>query len=261
MIALIAAKGNAVEINTHHYHHLHLPAESYGKILPLIPSIALASQVLDRVTPAVLEWYRADIYREAQAIIVDCLAGVLAGIKNKKAWPKMHDRNSLVTLCETAAVTLERGIVPRAIPGDRETAEWWRHESREMARGVRGMKRSILAPKADTREFLERRLTTMLLAAAAGNWDCFVGDQTPHLRESVAVRSLRAFRTVVAGSSPLLVTYALARTHKVEGSFLTSLFLFTGTLAAISILVQIDPRLATRLSDTSTVLGGLGRGK
>jgi hypothetical protein len=88
-------------------------------------------------------------------------------------WLNSEDRKLLVAYLEDAARCLE--VIPKIIAGGDHYSRMWNEQAYLLrASGIRDLKKWVLLPKAETRDYLDQELRRILLLAAVGDWDGLV---------------------------------------------------------------------------------------
>jgi hypothetical protein len=152
----------------------------------------------------------------------------------------------LLALAEDAALCLE--TIPKRISAlDRFSSKWNQQAYRRRASGIRDLKKWVLLPKPETRDYLERELLRVLLLAAIGDWD---GLPQADLPQDAPVpfwrRTLMLIRSIVIGAIPLVLVTVFG--NKLPEDFRKYLVGFASIWAVVHLLAGIDPRFGEKLS-------------
>lgn len=136
--------------------------------------------------------------RHPAEVVVDELVMLLVSLEKKRP-PNLstfETKRVIVGHLERIASSVE--LVPRALPtGDSSTDAWLKQRMREIAFGVRSLKRWVLTPKVGTDAILRIRLADMLRLSVLGQWDAMpfavpdsispTRSRLARLRESLAI--------------------------------------------------------------------------
>jgi len=143
--------------------------------------------------------------REPEADIIDSLIFAVAFAKEKPGQRSENEiKDSLLNHIEIIAQTIENDLSQRFSSYDIETNAWFYTSTREIATGIRFLKRCVLFPKEESREWIEVKLETMLVNVIDGNWDLFERMEPPSL-PSWSSRAFEILRRLTAAIIPLLI--------------------------------------------------------
>ena len=143
--------------------------------------------------------------REPEADIIDSLIFAVALAKEKPGQRSENEiKDHLLHQIEMIAKTIENGLSQRLSSYDIETNAWFYTSTREIATGIRFLKRYLLFPKEESREWIKVKLENMLVNAVDGNWDIFERMEPP-LLPSWSSRAFEILRRLTAAIIPLIV--------------------------------------------------------
>jgi hypothetical protein len=174
-------------------------------------------------------------------------------------WDSPENRQALLGWLETGAACLEKFLPARLRGADPVTDAWMRERYKEMATGLRSLKKWVLLPRADTRAYFEARVLQTLREAARGDWDGLYREapetlSRPQRLQILAGSIARAGRVLLAGSLPLLILTGLQRSgFALPPAIAASLTLGGIAWAAVTVLAWIDPDFKVKLDFLSTV--------
>lgn len=87
------------------------------------------------------------------AVLVEELLNILHQTERQgRRWADLENRQSLLASLEAAATAVERDLPVVFRSRDAVTEHWWTDRTAKMAAAIRGLKRWVLSPMADTRE-------------------------------------------------------------------------------------------------------------
>jgi hypothetical protein len=208
-------------------------------------------------------WFEDD---HADIVVTDGLLTSLALLEGRRDdyW-SLDRRQDVATQLERIAACIER-VFPRRFEGRPSADPWVGQTAREMAFGIRKLKRWVAAPLDDTGTRLVARLRENLLHAASGAWGLLErSPEEPAPRpSSVTTRPPRELiaqgvRMIVVAIMPLLGVWA-ASAYGLGEPLRTQLMVSAGAWALLTILLYIDPNSTRELTTLWKALPG-GKGK
>jgi hypothetical protein len=165
--------------------------------------------------------------------------------------PSFEDRRISMTRLEEAANSVEYGLPRLLHTSDRATQAWLTDEVREIATGLRRLKRLIVLSDKESLQQLIGKVSTSLLYAARGEWTKLDHvEEEPITTPQRRARILSIIRRVVIGALPLSILVAIQQSSmKIEGDLADYLKAVTILWAAVSYLNLLDPQ-STEKADT-----------
>jgi hypothetical protein len=205
-------------------------------------------------------WFEDD---HADVVVTDGLLSclVLLDGQSPRLW-SLPVRQQIAAQLERVAACIER-VFPRRFEGRASADPWVAQTAREMALGLRKLKRWVATPLEDTIGRLVGRLREDLLHAAAGAWghlerspdEAVVPATARPVREMLA----HAIRTIVIAALPLAGVWA-ARAYGLGEPLRTQLAVSASAWAVLTLLLYLDPNSAKQLATLRDALPG-GKGK
>jgi hypothetical protein len=175
--------------------------------------------------------------------------------------PDPSTKKMWVDELEKAARCLERDIARKLSTGDAATDRWVEAGCIGMATAVRDLKRSVIAPDAETWKSLPNVLAETAVNVGSGTWRKVPSkERDPIARQSLPRRLLGVLRTVVVAALPGLLLWILAQTpFALENNAAQWATIAALAWALVSLLIRVDPLLRDKLDTIDRVLS-LARG-
>jgi|GEM_PF-4029818 len=185
-----------------------------------------------------------------RARVVNHLAWALVAVKQPAYWRSARGRRHVAEAIEQAARSLERHLNREFTNLDFETDAWRREHVAEISSCVRHLKRWVVTPSPDAQHRLGDILEKITAEAVHGNWEALkVVTLEKVAAERLRTRLAALARQLAAGCLPLALVATLVALDLISGAAAVSLLAFSGTLAAISLLVAVDPQLMSRMGE------------
>jgi len=206
-------------------------------------------------------WFEED---HADAVIVDGLLTCLVRLDgpDRGLW-SLDGRQELAAQLERIAACIER-VLPRRFEGRAGADPWVAQSARELAFGMRKLKRWVATPLTDTAERLVTRLRTDLVHAAAGAWGHLERCAEEPASPITAVPRVRQLvtdgaRTLVIAALPLIGVW-FAGPYGLGEPLRTQLLVSAAAWAVLTILLYLDPNSSRQLAALREAIP-FGKGK
>jgi hypothetical protein len=206
-------------------------------------------------------WFEED---HPDVVVVDGLLTSLAIVDaDRDGFWLLDTRQRLADEFERMAACVER-VFPRRFEGRAAPDPWAAQTARELALGLRKLKRWVATPLRDTAEHLVAGLRADLVHAAAGAWGHLERgvDEVPAppgAAPSLRERALGGVRTIVVAGLPLAAV-AAAGPYGLAEPLRTQLTVSAAAWAVLTILLYLDPSSSRQLAALRDALPH-GKGK
>jgi hypothetical protein len=216
----------------------------FSVYLTALWTVALLSSALDAQFSSQLRQRNPHVY------LMRALFNALCIIVSKKdvvlGWLNSEDRKLLVAYLEDAARCLE--VIPKIIAGGDHYSRMWNEQAYLLrASGIRDLKKWVLLPKAETRDYLDQELRRILQLAAVGDWD---GLPQADLKDTSGPwwrRALTLIRSIIIAALPPVAVIVFGA-NLPQGEFKTYVTAVAWIWALINLLAILDPRFGEKLS-------------
>jgi len=217
-----------------------------------------------------LEARRRSTLPEA-SVIVGLLDLMTMAARQAGRQPDTEIRSVLMTRIENLADAAERGLPRRLRTGDHASDVWLLSTTKGIAEAFRTLKKLVALPVApqtsaptrtwpDARrgswEQLQETLSSAFVIALRGDWAGLPQAESPRItRPQRLLQIVRFFRTIFTALVPALVLWVIDRYHLVQISTEVHTWIFLGVLlwAVVSLLILVDPNVATKLTAMKSI--------
>ena len=155
---------------------------------------------------------------------------------NSEKWADTTFKRKLLERIEIAASIVQVNLPRTLRSGDKVTDTWFQQRTERMAFAIRDLKKWVLLPRADTREYFMRQIALLLIPVVRGDWfnlpQAEIEDLPPHPSRLSGVYSAM---TTFLKASPALIWLAFQQSR----SALQGPLVDTITLLAFSLLLLI----------------------
>jgi hypothetical protein len=211
----------------------------------VVTQLLLTLSLLKRIRLYVRSTFYPDL-----AIVAE-LQMILIEIEEKiHSWADFGAKRRLMQHLEDVAFCLERGFPRRLRSGDPRTDLWLGQQAKEAATALRDLKRSIISPRADSRDRFITWISMHLKHALRGEWESFerIAPQ-PLSKPQQLARIFSALRRVAVGLLPLASLFAVEKFLGPISEPLSS-YLRVGSILwlAVTYIDLLDPGFPYKLS-------------
>ena len=219
-----------------------------GVLVTVILFFVMASLVFS--TSIIMNNRKRNLYPDA--LFIHILMLILLNLQwGDKYWNELKFKKSIISYLEDSAKLIQFHLSRQLTSGDSYIDLWASQTTTRIAFALRNLKKWIITPKLDTREYFIMKIVDIFTNAVLGNWDAIEQQslEMVYTPSPLIYRIGAFFHTLFIALTPALIFIFVQLTPlKLNSSIKEYIILGTIIWACLTIIAALDPLFSEKIS-------------